>query len=86
MARNKIIRADRDAANTGGGVAILVNRRLSSVTTPYAIDNEKIKTIETLAVKINDIMFIVAYKNPQTELNVDDLKILHNSHNKIIMA
>ncbi|KAK0077784.1 hypothetical protein PV325_003449 [Microctonus aethiopoides] len=66
--RARVNVADRDAANTGGGVAILVNRRLGSVTTPYVIDNEKIKSIETLAVKINDIMFIAAYKNPQTDL------------------
>lgn len=79
-------RADREAANTGGGVAILINKRLGSVTIPYTIDNKKITSIETVAVKINDIMFIAAYKNPQTESIMDDLKFLYNSHDKIIMA
>ncbi|KAK0160267.1 hypothetical protein PV328_007695 [Microctonus aethiopoides] len=50
--------ADRNADNTGGGVAIVVNRRLSSVTTPYTTNNDKIKTIEILAVKINDVVII----------------------------
>ncbi|KAK0077455.1 hypothetical protein PV325_003939, partial [Microctonus aethiopoides] len=51
-------KADRNADNTGGGVAIVVNRRLSSVTTPYTTNNDKIKTIEILAVKINDVVII----------------------------
>lgn len=79
-------RADRDAANTGGGVAILVHRRLGSDTRPYNINKDEIKTIETVAVKINDVLIIAAYKNPQAELNIDDLKKLYNKHNKIIMA
>ena len=83
--RYQFIRYDRNEALKGGLlIAIRKNIAVNPVTLP------RLDSIEALACSINlhnsEIIFIVTYKKPETQLNVEDLQKLQHLGRKILIA
>lgn len=80
-----IYRKDRNAIHTGGGVAIIIKRKIKHNPVIIPQNNNLEMVAISISLSVGNITLITAYKPPNKKLPIDIMETIFRNNNKIIL-